>query len=156
MKTKFSFGKAVAFAFLLMAGISATATPAVAKSEWLTDYTAALAQAQKENRPVLINFTGSDWCGYCIKLDKDTYSKPAFLSFAKNQLVLFEADFPRGKQLPDAVKKQNKELEEKFGVNGYPTQVLVDANGKEIARHEGYLPGGPAAFISWVETSTKK
>ncbi|MEO6054871.1 MAG: thioredoxin family protein [Chthoniobacterales bacterium] len=156
MKKKFSLCGVTVFAFLVIAGVSMIVSPAMAKGNWLTDYTAALAQAKKENRPVLIDFTGSDWCGWCIKLDKETFTQPAFQEFAKKNLVLFEADFPRGIAQTSAVKKQNNELQTKFAVEGFPTQILVDSNGKEIARHEGYLEGGPKGFIDWVNKSLKK
>ena len=129
----------------------------VASSEaaegWKTDYTAALAQAAKENKMVLLDFTGSDWCGWCIKLQKDTFSKPEFKQFAEQSLVLVELDFPRGKTQSDELKKQNEELAEKFGVQGFPTLVLLDPQGKEAARNVGYLQGGPEAFIQWVEAA---
>jgi protein disulfide-isomerase len=128
----------------------------VASSEaaegWKTDYSAALAQAAKENKMVLLDFTGSDWCGWCIKLQKDTFSKPEFKKFAEQSLVLVELDFPRGKTQSDELKRQNEELAEKFGVQGFPTLVLLDPQGKEAARNVGYLQGGPEAFIQWVES----
>ena len=129
----------------------------VASSEaaegWKTDYTAALAQAAKENKMVLLDFTGSDWCGWCIKLHKDTFSKHEFKKFAEQSLVLVELDFPRGKAQIDELKRQNEELAEKFGVQGFPTLVLLDPQGKEAARNVGYLQGGPEAFIQWVEAA---
>jgi protein disulfide-isomerase len=119
---------------------------------WKTDYTAALAEAAKENKMVLLDFTGSDWCGWCIKLQKDTFSKPEFKKFAQESLVLVELDFPRGKTQSDELKKQNEELAEKFGIQGFPTLVLLDPQGKEATRNVGYLQGGPEAFIQWVES----
>ena len=123
---------------------------------WKTDYTVALAQAGKENKMVLLDFTGSDWCGWCIKLQKDTFSKPEFEKFAEQSLVLVELDFPRGKTQSDELKKQNEELAEKFGVQGFPTLVLLDPQGKEAARNVGYLQGGPEAFIQWVEAAQSR
>ena len=132
----------------------------VASSEaaegWKTDYTAALAQAAKENKMVLLDFTGSDWCGWCIKLQKETFSKPEFKKFAEQSLVLVELDFPRGKTQSDELKKQNEELAEKFGVQGFPTLVLLDPQGKEAARNVGYLQGGPDAFIRWAEAAQSR
>ncbi|MET0223244.1 MAG: thioredoxin family protein, partial [Terrimicrobium sp.] len=120
---------------------------------WKTDYTAALAEAAKENKMVLLDFTGSDWCGWCIKLQKDTFSKSEFKKFAQESLVLVELDFPRGKTQSDELKKQNEELAETFGVQGFPTLVLLDPQGKEATRNVGYLQGGPEAFIQWVESA---
>ncbi len=123
---------------------------------WKTDYTAALAEAAKENKMVLLDFTGSDWCGWCIKLQKDTFSKPEFKKFAQESLVLVELDFPRGKTQSDELKKQNEELAEKFGVQGFPTLVLLDPQGKEATRNVGYLQGGPEVFIQWVESARNR
>jgi len=131
------------------------ASTAFAADEWQTDFKAASAQAAKENKMILLDFTGSDWCGWCIKLDKDTFSKPEFQKFAAENLVLVEIDFPQNKPQSDDVKKQNAELEAKFGVQGYPTLVLLNSEGKEIARNVGYLKGGPAGFIDWVKAAKK-
>lgn len=131
------------------------ATPLRAGDGWLTDYKEALAQAKKENRPVLMDFTGSDWCGWCMKLNKEVFSQAAFKDYAKANLVLLEVDFPRGKTQSEAVKKQNAELEQKFQIQGYPTIILVDANGNKIAEG-GYLEGGPQPFIDWIKSSIKK
>ena len=126
-----------------------------AGDDWQTDYEAALKEAAKENKMVLLDFTGSDWCGWCKKLQSDTFSKPEFKKFAEKNLVLVELDFPRGKDQPDSLKKQNKELSEKFGVEGFPTLVLLDSKGKEVARNVGYLEGGPEGLENWVKSAKK-
>ncbi|MDX2080930.1 MAG: thioredoxin family protein [Terrimicrobiaceae bacterium] len=127
--------------------------PAFAKEGWGTDYKAALEQAAEKNKPVLLEFTGSDWCPPCKKLSADVFSKPEFQKFAQENLVLVELDFPNNKPQSDALKKQNQMLAQKFGVEGYPTVVLLNSKGKEVAREVGYQPGGPKAFIKWVESS---
>jgi protein disulfide-isomerase len=132
-----------------------TLLPVRAAEQWETNYSAALEQAAKQNKMVLLDFTGSDWCGWCIKLQKDTFSKPEFQKFATESLILVELDFPRGKQQSDELKRQNEELAEKFGVQGFPTLVLLDPQGKEADRNVGYLAGGPEAFIQWVESARK-
>lgn len=140
---------------LLSALVLAASTVFAGEGGWQTDYKAALAQAAKENKPVLLDFTGSDWCGWCIRLDKETFSQPEFQSFAKKNLVLVEVDFPNNKPQPANIKKQNEELQKQYNVEGFPTLVLLNSQGKEIARNPGYLPGGPKAFISWVEQALK-
>lgn len=127
--------------------------PSQAAERWETNYSAALEQAAKQNKMVLLDFTGSDWCGWCIKLQKETFSKPEFQKFAAESLILVELDFPRGKPQSDDLKKQNEELAEQFGIQGFPTLVLLDPKGKEAARNVGYLEGGPDAFIQWVESA---
>ena len=140
---------------LLFSAILLAASTVFAGDGWQTDYKAALEQAAKENKPVLLDFTGSDWCGWCIKLDKDTFSQPEFKQFAEKNLILVELDFPNNKPQDESVKKQNAELQEKYGVEGFPTLVLLNSKGKEIARNPGYLPGGPKGFIEWVEKAAK-
>jgi protein disulfide-isomerase len=144
---KFSFFAAV----MIINAVSLLSSRAA--EGWQTDYDAALAQAGKDNKLVLLDFTGSDWCGWCIKLSKDTFSQAQFKEFAAGKLILVEVDFPSRKALPGELKAQNTALATKFGVEGFPTLVLVDSTGKEVARHVGYLPGGPDAFIKWVETA---
>ena len=140
---------------LLLSAFVLAASTAFAGDGWQTDYKAALEQAAKTNKPVLLDFTGSDWCGWCIKLDKETFAQPEFKTFAEKNLVLVTVDFPNNKPQPADVKKQNGELQQQFGVNGYPTLVLVDSKGKELARNVGYLEGGPKALIGWVQKSVK-
>ncbi|HEY5705395.1 MAG TPA: thioredoxin fold domain-containing protein [Terrimicrobiaceae bacterium] len=149
MKTLSLFAAAVIFnAGLLLAS--------PAPEGWQTNYSEALAQAAKENKLVLLDFTGSDWCVWCMKLSKDIFSQPEFKEFAAKNLVLVELDFPSSKPLPDEVKAQNTALATKFGVEGFPTLILADGEGKEVARHVGYLAGGPASFIKWVERARQQ
>ena len=117
--------------------------------QWLT-IEEAYAKIQQEPRKVLIDVY-TDWCGWCKKLVSDTFSQPAFQDYAKENLVLLEIDFPQGKPQSAELKKQNEALSKKYGVNGFPTLVLLNPNGKEIARNEGYLAGGPEAFEKWAE-----
>jgi len=122
---------------------------------WQDNYEKALAQAKTENKNVLLDFTGSDWCGWCIKMVEETLSKPEFTDYAAKNLVLVEVDFPNKKKLSDETKKQNEELKKKFGARGYPTFVLVDKDGKELGKQVGYVEGGPSAFIAKLESFKK-
>ena len=141
---------------LILSALVLAASTLFAADGWQTDYKAALELAAKTNKPVLLDFTGSDWCGWCIKLNKETFSQPEFTKFADKNLILVELDFPNSKPQPADVKKQNAELQKKYAVDGFPTLVLLDSKGKEITRNVGYLAGGPKAFIGWVESSVKK
>lgn len=114
------------------------ATSVLAKTGWDDDYEKSLAKAKETKKMVLLDFTGSDWCGYCIKLDDEVFSKSAFKKFAKQNLVLVELDFPHNTPLPKKTKAQNDALGKKFKVNGYPTIVLLDSDGKEVTRWVGY------------------
>ncbi len=123
---------------------------------WQTDFDTALSEAAKLKRPVLLNFTGSDWCTYCIEMEKDTFSQAAFKDFADKNLVLVELDFPNRKMQSDQVIQQNQYLQQRFGVEGFPTFILMSYDGKVMARHAGYLPGGPEGFIEWIQSVEKK
>jgi len=88
---------------------------------WLIDYEKALRKAKEENRHVLVDFTGSDWCGWCIRLNKEVFSTKEFKEFASGHLVCVKIDFPKKKKLPREVAERNDRLQRKFGVRGYPT-----------------------------------
>lgn len=124
--------------------------PPAARGDWTTDYAAALQKAKQEQKRLLVNFTGSDWCPYCIRLKDEIFSKPEFVAWAKQHVVLVELDFPRKKKLPEALAEQNKKLQEQFGIEGFPTVVFVGADGKEVSRL-GYERGGPAPWIAAAE-----
>ena len=121
------------------------------KAVWRTDYPGALKQAKSEGKLVLLDFTGSDWCGWCMKFETDVLSTPQFAGYADKKLELVRLDFPHHTPQPDDVKKINRALAEQFHVDGYPTFVLVNADGKELGRQGGYLNGGPNAFIAELE-----
>ena len=135
--------------------VDAAVITKVKQGDWLENYTEALAAAKSLKRPVFIDFTGSDWCGWCIRLDREVFSQKAFIKYAKNDLVLLKLDFPQRKKLSEALQKQNMELAKKFGIRGFPTIVIVDAEGKEIAR-TGYRPGGDKKYVKYLKELLKK
>jgi len=126
-----------------------------AELNWLTDLPKAQAKAKTENKLVMLDFTGSDWCGWCIKLNKEVFSKPEFAEYAGKNLVLVEVDFPRGKKQSEELKKANTALQEKYKVEGYPTIVVLSSEGKKVGEL-GYQPGGPKAFIAELDKLKKK
>jgi protein disulfide-isomerase len=135
-------------AVLVLAGANA------ADANWQTDLPKAQAQAAKEKKMVLLDFTGSDWCGWCIKLNKEVFSQPAFLSYAQTNLVLVEVDFPQRKKLAAEQKQANNALAKKYKVEGYPTIIVLNGEGKKVGEL-GYQPGGPKAFIAALEKLKK-
>jgi protein disulfide-isomerase len=126
-----------------------------AEAKWLTNYDAAIKQAAAEKKPLLLDFTGSDWCGWCIRLDKEVFSQPEFVKYADQNLVLLKLDFPRQKELSASEKAQNEKLAEKYGIQGFPTIVVLDAQGKQLGQM-GYEKGGAASWIGSLEKITSK
>jgi protein disulfide-isomerase len=116
------------------------------ESLWQTDFEAAKAKAKAEKKLLLVDFTGSDWCGWCKKLVAEVFSKEEFKKEAPVKFVLVELDFPSSKKQSDELKKQNKKLQEQYKVRGFPTIFVMDADGKVVAQ-TGYRPGGPNSYM---------
>lgn len=114
---------------------------------WVTDFEAAKAEAEKSGKDLLVDFTGSDWCGWCVKLNKEVFQHDEFKNGVKDTFVLVELDFPRKKEIDPELKKQNKALAEEYAVRGYPTILLCDASGRPYAK-TGYRKGGPEAYVA--------
>ena len=130
--------------------LALTTAMALAKPGWTDDYDKGLAQAKTEKKMSLLDFTGSDWCGWCMKLDKEVFSEKEFKDYAKQNLVLIELDYPQGKRLTKHTKDQNEKLKGEYGIKGYPTIFILDSEGQKIGQL-GYMEGGPKAFIAAVE-----
>jgi thioredoxin-related protein len=119
-------------------------------AEWHTDLPEAQAVAKAANLPILINFTGSDWCHWCQVLKKEVFDKKEFKIWAKTHLVLLELDFPQKKKQSTFVRQQNEDIAKKFKVDGYPTLYFIRHDGKILGR-TGYLKGGPAVWTKDAE-----
>lgn len=122
---------------------------------WLTSESAALEKAKGMDRSVLILFTGSDWCPPCMMMEKEIFSTAEFKQYAADNLVLLVADFPNNKPMSDEQKAANDELGKKFGIEGFPTVVLINANGKKLWENVGYMPGGPSAIIEQINKNNQ-
>ncbi|HMO52628.1 MAG TPA: thioredoxin family protein [Kiritimatiellia bacterium] len=118
---------------------------------WKDDFEQARATAQAGGRAMLLNFTGSDWCGWCIKLDKEVFSQREFKQYAKDHLVCVTLDFPQQKKLSSRLRQQNERLQQQYGVRGFPTIVLLGPDGTKLAQ-TGYKPGGAAAYVEHLRT----
>jgi len=142
---------------LLIALLAATVFWQVnaAESVWLTDLPKAQAQAKAENKIVLMDFTGSDWCGWCIKFKKEVLDTAEFQAYAAKNVVLVELDYPNKKVQSEDLKKANATLKTQYDVHGYPTLLVLNKDGKEIGRQVGYSKGGPQAFIAKLEKFKK-
>lgn len=134
---------------LLAAALLLTVPARVLAAEgWQTDWEAAKEQAATEKKTLLINFSGSDWCGWCIRLDQEVFDQETFRTEAEDKYVLVLLDFPRDKSGQSAeLQKQNETLRERFGVSGFPTVYLAAADGTPFAR-TGYQPGGPETYLA--------
>jgi thioredoxin-related protein len=118
---------------------------------WSSDFAAAKKEAAVSKKDLLIDFTGSDWCGWCIKLNKEVFSQEPFKVGVKDKFVLVELDYPQDKsKLSAETIKQNEELQKKYPVQGFPTILLTDADGKPYAT-TGYQAGGPEAYVKHLD-----
>jgi thioredoxin-related protein len=129
---------------------------AAAELDWQTDLPKALAKAKAEKKMVFVNFTGSDWCGWCIKLKKEVFDTKEFADYAKENLVLVELDFPRSKKQSAALKKANEALKDEHNVDGFPTLLTLNGEGKELWKQVGYMKGGAEAWIKKLDQAKKK
>lgn len=139
--------KLATFVFALCLGLSVFASG----KGWMTDMDAAMKLSAKTGKPILADFSGSDWCGWCVKLDREVFSKKAFKDFAKDNLILVLLDFPRSKPMSAKLKKQNAALAAKYGIRSYPTVLLLDSKGKVIVK-TGYRRGGPQGYITFLKS----
>ena len=124
-------------------------------STWQTDFEKAKQTAQSEHKFILLNFSGSDWCGPCIRLHKEIFDSETFTAYANDHLILVNADFPRMKKnaLPKEQQKKNDQLAEVYNKEGiFPLTVLLTADGKVLKRWEGFHPVSPSEFINQVKT----
>jgi len=149
MKTAGVIG-AMVLAAVLLCGCNQKAVAADQTTLWQTDYAAALKQAAAENKYVLVDFSGSDWCGWCIKLDREVFSQKEFIDYAQANLICVLLDFPRGKELPKAQKDANQALLDQYQVQGFPTVLILNPEGK-LVKQTGYQPGGAANYVEFIK-----
>ena len=121
---------------------------------WLINLEEAVAEALASDKPILLDFTGSDWCGWCKRLHSEVFSQTEFIDYAQENLILLKLDFPKYIQQSEETKKYNNDILSSFGVRGFPTIVLLDSEGKEINR-TGYQPGGAENYIKHLESLMK-
>ena len=134
---------------------TATEQATFATVVWMDDFAKAKAESAALKRPIFAYFTGSDWCDWCVKLKSEVLDTEPFAKFAAENLVLFEADFPRKKELSEKVKSQNDDLAGWYRVRGYPTLFLLNAEGK-ILVETGYLEGGAEAYVTHLKELLSK
>lgn len=118
---------------------------------WENNLEQAIAQAKKENKAVLVNFTGSDWCIWCKRLSSEVFQQEAFKNYADDNLVLVMLDFPRNIQQSSETQAYNRNLAQRYGIQGFPTILIFDSQGKMVAQ-TGYQPGGPEKYIEHIKS----
>ena len=152
--------KILVIAFLTLTTMSLQAQEELT---WHTDLSKATDISIKENKPLFLFFTGSDWCGWCIRLQKEVFKTPEFVKWAKENVILVELDFPRKNEQTEAVKMQNAQLQQQLQVRGYPTVWFVSATKTADAKvnlnalgSSGYVAGGPQVWIDGANQIIKK
>jgi len=143
--------KKIALALLVLCSAFAVFAGGI---NWLDNFANAKAESKKTGKPILMLFTGSDWCGYCIKMEKDAFSKPDFQKFIQSKFVMFKADFPNRIKLQPGVVTQNNELQKKYKVAGYPTVLITNAEGRVLAK-TGFLRGNEKTYKAEYEKILK-
>jgi len=150
----------LAFSAILLSGIhaeeKATHKPVTDGAElgkWTQDFDAAVKLAGEKNKPILVNFTGSDWCGWCKLMDKKVFAEKQWQEFAKENILLVTIDFPRDKSIvPAKYKHRNEKLQAKFGVRGFPTFIVLDQDGEtQVGQLGASQDVSPKSFIQQVE-----
>ena len=148
---------------LLFTILSFTSFSQQSGNDWNTDMNKAIQISQQTGKPLMLFFTGSDWCGWCKRLVKEVYKTPEFNKWAKKNVVLVEIDFPRRTKLSEELTKQNRELQQMFGVRGYPTIWFISpkkgSDGKVNLNklgNTGYVAGGPTKWIESANQFLKK
>ena len=139
------------FVYVILASWALCLACGAQEGEWLTDLTKAKDKARADKKMVLIDFNGSDWCPPCKALRKDVFSSPQFVAYAKTNLVLVDIDFQLHKEQTEELKRANQALAEKFGVEGYPTVVVLSSEGSELKKETGYSGQSAKEFISQLE-----
>lgn len=136
----------------LIARLEPIVEKASGAGQWLTDFEEAKKLSRATKRPILADFTGTDWCSWCIKLHDEVWDTPEFRKWAAKNVILLELDFPRQKEQSPELKEQNQKLAKEYSVSGYPTVLFLDSKGKVLGR-SGYKAGGP---VAWTEDAEKQ
>lgn len=148
----------IAAGIVSAAALVATAATAAEVAEkgaelgkWTSDAPAAQELSKKTGKPLFIQFTGSDWCGWCKLMDGKVFSTTEWADYAKDNLVLLYIDFPRGKQQSKELEDQNEKLSEQYGIGGFPTYIILDAQGKQIGQLGASQDATAQGFIDQVK-----
>ncbi|WP_133507557.1 thioredoxin family protein [Flavobacterium chryseum] len=143
--------------FLIALFIAGAFASQAQELKWYTDVKEAITVSNKENKPMLMFFTGSDWCGWCIRLQNEVLKTTEFQKWASDNVILVELDYPRRTPQAPEIKSQNNELQQAFGIQGFPTVFFTSAESKDGKINfkglgqTGYVAGGPSAWLAVAE-----
>jgi thioredoxin-related protein len=140
----------------ILTGALCLSTWSARGAEWLTDLKAAKAAAKEQNKVIVMDFTGSDWCPFCKNLKAKVLDTPEFEKLAREKLVLLEVDFPRKNPLSKKQQKANDKLFDKYGIQMYPTLLITDERGKKLGMIEGYEDESVGTYLGKIEAITAK
>lgn len=143
------FSNAVLAAPVHSTGSEFREAPVSDDTHWVSDFDVAVQRAKEEGKDLLVDFTGSDWCGWCIKLHEEVFAHDEFISYATDNYVLVALDFPRSEEAKSRVPNpaRNEELSAKYKIRGFPTILLMTPDG-DVFGETGYQAGGPAAYVT--------
>ena len=119
--------------------------------DWKTNLEQAVEQAKKENKAVLVNFTGSDWCMWCKRLSSEVFQQKDFEDYAEKNLILVKLDFPKNIPQSNETKVYNNTLAQRYGIQGFPTILIMNNKGELVAK-TGYQPGGAANYVNYIKS----
>ncbi|CAM3593713.1 thioredoxin fold domain-containing protein [Flavobacterium gelidilacus] len=149
--------------FILFVTLSSILVQAQEDLIWHTDMAKASELSMKEKKPLMLFFTGSDWCGWCIRLQNEVFKKDEFTKWAKENVILVELDYPRRTPQDQSIKQQNQQMQQIFQVRGYPTIWLVNPEKTDDGKvnlsalgSTGYVAGGPEKWLEGANSIIKK
>lgn len=131
---------------LLAIGVSLSATEEIS---WRTNFARAKRDAEREGKPMVLFFTGSDWCGWCKKLDREVFADESFVDRAGEKFVFMKVDFPMHSDLSEGMRSQNERLKAQYNIDGYPTIIILDENQQKVIE-AGYQPGGGNKYADFL------
>ena len=141
----------VLFVFLFTSCNNGQSASTTGNLNWTSNLEKAIEQAKKENKAVLVNFTGSDWCIWCKRLSAEVFQQKEFETYAKDNLVLVMLDFPKNIEQTQETKSYNNMLAQKYGIQGFPTILIFNNQGKMVAQ-TGYQPGGASNYVKHIQS----
>lgn len=141
----------ILFVFLFTSCNNGQSANSTGNLDWTGNLEKAIEQAKKENKAVLVNFTGSDWCIWCKRLSAEVFQQKEFETYAKDNLVLVMLDFPKNIEQSQETKSYNNMLAQKYGIQGFPTILIFNNQGKMVAQ-TGYQPGGATNYVKHIQS----